>query len=80
MSDQNEPYPLSQMEIRMLDSASIAMDGVPDPLKLMNALTVWDDPPPMDERWEKKLAAACEIAVAFCKQAQNYKAKYKAQI
>lgn len=36
-----------------------------DPLDLMNKVCQWKkDPPPPDERWEKKIAALCEYAVA----------------
>lgn len=67
-------YPLSGDESRALEIAVAAMDGELDALKLMNALCKWPDPPAMDERWEKKLATACVMALAFCKQAKNYKA------
>jgi hypothetical protein len=67
-------FELSDRERRAMDMASIAMNGVPDGLLLMNALCQWDDPPPNDERWQRKVAAACEIAIAFCKLAQNKKA------
>lgn len=60
-----------------MDAASVAMDGHPDALSLMNALCTWPDPPPPDQRWERKVAAACEIAVAFCKYANNLKAELK---
>jgi len=32
-----------------------------DPLEYMNALCKWEDPPPYDERWAKKLAEACNL-------------------
>ena len=68
-------FEVTDIERRAMDAASVAMRGVPDALVLMNELCQWDDPPPPDERWEKKLAAACEIAVAFCKLANNKKAE-----
>ena len=47
-----------------------------DPLELMNATLQWDDPPPRDERWERKVAQLCEHV---CKlQAEN--AKLRAHI
>lgn len=33
-------------------------------LDLMNALCRWPDPPPPDRRWEKTVAAACEVAAS----------------
>lgn len=69
----DDPFKLTDEDDRILTAASIAMNGIPDALSLMNALCQWDDPPPSDERWERKIAAACEIAVAFCRQAQRYK-------
>jgi hypothetical protein len=32
-----------------------------DPLDYMNKFCVWPDPPPADFRWEKKVAAACDM-------------------
>lgn len=39
-------------------------DRATDPLELMNAVMVFDDPPPRDKRWEVRIAALCERVVA----------------
>ena len=36
------------------------LDNATDPLDIMNAVMVFDDPPPRDERWERRVAALCE--------------------
>lgn len=70
-------YPLTEMEERAIGAASVAMHGFPDAVRLLNELCHWDDPPLAEKRWEEKVAAACEIAVAFCKMANNKKEEIK---
>ena len=73
MRTQNaKKFELTRQEKGAINAASVALHGKElDPLVLMNALCCWDDPPPMDERWERKLAAACEMAIGWCKQSQQ---------
>ena len=72
-------YPLTDQEKKATDSASVVLTrGGLDPLTLMNEFHTWDEPPPDRVIWyQKKLAAACEIAVGFCKMANNYKEEIK---
>lgn len=78
-----QKYPLTDTEIRATGSASVILRADSsrrhdlDALDLMNNLCQWDDPPPSEARWEKKVAHACVIAVGFCKMANNYKEEIK---
>ena len=69
-------HKLTTGEQRSTDYASIVLTekGI-DPLHLMNDLATWKEPPQPSEKWERKLAAACEMATGFCKIAQNEKDK-----
>ena len=44
-----------------------------DPLDYMNALCKWPEPPPQDDRWIKKLAAACEMIAERDADVQRWK-------
>lgn len=66
----SDPYPLTGREESAITAASIAMNGVPD-ADALEAAIASDDP-------VQRTKVACEIAIAFCKMAQNNKHRVRA--